>query len=298
MIKAAWFLPRWALKLWWRLREHDSGIPKDVTGSPPQYPFGKVSGLQPELTVISETGETPYVCCGYCAAHMACWTAREGLSQSMFNEAHDIRAYAGRPHDNGSNATELRNGAAETLDITLEAIAVSEIKDRLHAGFAVAISLQYGSLPDYLKVQGGDFGHGVCFYGYRELDDCIGYFDPLWPNGASGAWAKWGDVKRALWGDGNHSTTITKWKVAAKGEDVMFNVAPMTTHRDALVKAGAVLYEDSGLSLRYSAIGDTDKAFGFVGSTNVAHIIINAGNTNYVERDDVLDIYPNDRTFD
>lgn len=295
-MKASWFLPRWLLKIWWRFRERDSGIAPDVFGSQ-SYKYGKVSGLQPALTVISETGETPYVCCGYCSAHMAAWTAREGLSQSMLNEAHDIRSYGGRAHDNGSNASELRNGARESLDITLEAIAVSEIKGRLQSGFAVAASLQYADLPDYLKVQGNDFGHGVCLYGYRESDDCIGYFDPLWANGASGAWAKWADVKRALWGDGNHSTTITRWKSVIESEDVMFNVAPITTHRDAMVRAGAVLYRDSALTDRYSAIGSTDTPLGFVGSTNTAHVVINAGNTNYVAREDVVEIYAHERLF-
>ena len=129
----------------------------------------------------------------------------------MTHEAHDIRAYGGRPHDAGSNASELRNGARTALDVTLEAIAVSEIKGRLQSGFAVEVALQYADLPDYLKVQSNDFGHSVCLYGYRASDDCVGFFDPLWPQGAAGAWAKWPDVKRALWGDGNHNTTISRW---------------------------------------------------------------------------------------
>jgi hypothetical protein len=181
------------------------------------------------------------------------------------------------------------------LDITLEALAVSEIKGRLQAGFAVAASLQYGDLPSYLKVQGGDFGHGVTLYGYRETDDCVGYFDPLWPSGARGAWAKWADVKRALWGDGNHSTTVSRWTFQIS-EDVMFNVAPVTTHRDAVVRNGAILYRDSELTERYSAVGE-DTALGFLGSTNTAHVVVNSGNTNYVLREDVLAIVPAERTF-
>lgn len=284
--------------LWWRAREKKLGISGDVTGSPASYPYGKVSGLYPDLRVISETGETPYVCCGYCSAHMACWTAREGLSTSMFHEAHDIRDEGGRPHNNGSNATELRNGANRALDITLQAVAVDEIKDRLRSGFAVEVALQYADLPPYLKIQSNDFGHSVCLFGYRDADDCVGFFDPLWPNDANGAWAKWADVKRALWSDGNHSTTITKWRADTAAEDVLFNVAPMTTHRDALVRACAILYKDSDLLERHSIVANTDTPFGFVGSTNIAHIIVNAGNTNYVNRDDVLDIFPYDREFD
>ena len=291
-------MPRWALLLWWRLRERETGIDGDVTGSPASYPYGKVSGLYPDLRVISETGENPYVCCGYCSAHMACWTAQEGLSKSMFNEAHAIRDYGGRPHNNGANASELRSGADRALDITLQAIAVDEVKDRLRQGFAVQVNLDYAALPSYLKVQSNDFGHSVCLFGYRDADDCVGFFDPLWPNDAQGAWAKWADVKRALWADGNHSTTITKWKSLTKSEDVLFNVGPVTTHRDALLKACAILYRDSELTERYSVVPNIDSPFGFVGSTNKAHIIVNAGNTNYVNRDDVLDIYAHDRVFE
>ena len=67
-------------------------------------------------------------------------------------------------------------GASEALGIDLEAIATSEIRDQLEAGYAVSASLQYADLPDYLKVQGGDFGHGVCLYGYKASDDLVGYF--------------------------------------------------------------------------------------------------------------------------
>jgi hypothetical protein len=81
-----------------------------------------------------------------------------------------------------------------------------------------------------------------------------------------------------------------------EAEDVMFNVAPITTHRDAIVADGAVLYRDSQLTERYS-ISDGDTPMGFVGSTDIAHIVVNAGNTNYVDRGDVLDIVTNDRSF-
>jgi hypothetical protein len=294
-------IPRWKVRALWRLSERDSGRPEgDIKGSPSSFPYGKVSGLDPDLRVITEVGETPYVCCGYCATHMAAWTAREGLSVSMFNEAHDIRSAAGRSHNSGSNATELRNGASEALGIELEAIATSEIRDQLIDGFAVSASLQYADLPDYLKVQGGDFGHGVCLYGYRADDDLVGYFDPLWPQGAQGAWTRWRDLEPSLWSDGNHSTTITRWATPPEvpvAEDVMFNVAPMTTHRDCIVANCSILYTDSALTTRYSsASGDT--ALGFVGATADAYIVVNAGNTNYVRREDVLDIVANDRVHE
>jgi len=80
-------------------------------------------------------------------------------------------------------------------------------------------------------------------------------------------------------------------------EDVMYNVGPLTTHRDAIVKACSELYSDSSLTLRHSAVG-ADTALGFLGSTAEAHVVVNAGNTNYVRREDVLDIVPNDRTYE
>ena len=80
-------------------------------------------------------------------------------------------------------------------------------------------------------------------------------------------------------------------------DDVMFNVAPITTHRDCVVSDGAVLYSDSGLTKRYSVVtGDTLLAF--AGSVGDAHVVINAGYTNYVRRADVQTIVANDRKFD
>ena len=83
------------------------------------------------------------------------------------HEAHAIRSAGGRSHNNGNNAQELRDGAKEAIGVTLDAIAVEEIPDRLRAGYAVTAGLQYGDLPDYLRVQNGDFGHAVCLYRWR-----------------------------------------------------------------------------------------------------------------------------------
>jgi len=79
-------------------------------------------------------------------------------------------------------------------------------------------------------------------------------------------------------------------------EDVMYNVAPLTTHRDAIVRDGAVLYADAALQRRHSvATGDT--ALGFAGSGGVFHVVVNAGYTNYVRREDVREIVASDREY-
>jgi hypothetical protein len=199
----------------WRWLEKQSG--RDTTGpttkSAPDYNYGKVTGLSPDLLIMTETTESPYVCCGYCTAGMACNVVKPSLSDKMSSTAHPIRSHGGRPHNNGNNASELRTGTKEAHSITLKSIAISEIKERLSDGYAVTVGLQYAELPGYLKVQGGDFGHACCLYGiqHRDDDDRVGFFDPLWPQGARGAWAKWADVKAALWGDGNHSTTTVRY---------------------------------------------------------------------------------------
>lgn len=77
----------------------------------------------------------------------------------------------------------------------------------------------------------------------------------------------------------------------------MFNIAPLTTHRDAVLRAGTVLYRDGGLKRRHSRT-ENGVALGFVGSTGTAHVVVNSGNTNYVRRSDVEQIVANDRSFD
>ena len=214
------WVPRALLRLLWRLNERRTGIASGDTFGSPAYKYGKVGS---SLRVVSETTETPYVCCGYCSAHMASLTVKSGLSDRMQEEAHFIRSAGGRSHNDGNNAQELRDGAKEALGITLSAIAVDEVPDRLRAGYAVTVGLDYGSLPDYLQVQNNDFGHAVCLYRWREDEEYVGFYDPLWPQGADGAWAKWSDVRRAMWSDGNHSTTVKVISSASVWDSALWN---------------------------------------------------------------------------
>lgn len=85
---------------------------------------------------------------------------------------------------------------------------------------------------------------------------------------------------------------------APEGDDPMFNVGPITTHRDAVLKAGTVLFEDSGLKRRHSRVEEATP-LGFAGSKGTtAHVVINAGYTNYVRRSDVSEIVANEREFE
>jgi len=204
---------RWLVELYWRSRERDvDDVRVAETKGPPSYKRGKVAGLTPALEVMTETTESPFVCCGYCSAGMACWTAKQGLGPKMAATAHPIRSQGGRPHDNGSRASELRDGASRAHGVKLRPLAVDEIRDVLRDGFAVVVNLDYADLPDWLRVQGGSFGHSCTLYGIR--DELVGFYDPLWPQGASGAWATWDEIRPALWADGEHSGTTTRWGTA------------------------------------------------------------------------------------
>jgi len=174
----------------------------------PSYRYGKVDGTYPLLTVISERIEKPMVCCGYAAAHMAAFTARTGVSKRLVNEGHEMRTLGGRPHNAGSNASELRTGCKAATNVNLVALAKSSIPDRLAKGFAVVINLSYEKLPPELQVQSNAFGHTALLFGSQR--GMVGYFDPLWDQGSSGAWVPWQRLLPALWGDGAHSTTVTR----------------------------------------------------------------------------------------
>lgn len=79
--------------------------------------------------------------------------------------------------------------------------------------------------------------------------------------------------------------------------DLMFNVGPSSTYRDAVLKAGTILYRDGALTVRQSAVSK-ETPLGFLGSTATAHVVVNAGNTNYVRRADVARIVANERGYE
>ena len=197
------------------------------------------------LTVITETREKPWVCCGYCSAHMACWTAKEGVSKDMFQEAHDIREAAGRPHPAGSKASELKAGALQAIGVTLETISKSGIITSLREGYTVTVSLQYAQLPGYLRNQSNDFGHSSVLHGWRD-GNFIGYYDPLWQQGAAGAWAPWTDIDQSLWDSGHLTTTVIR---GTGGDgDVAINTSGaggLTSGKNAKVLRDTTLYEEA-----------------------------------------------------
>jgi hypothetical protein len=180
--------------------------PSEGAGGPDRYQYGKLPTTI--VSVVSERIESPMVCCGWASAQMAARTARAGVSLDLNNEGHRMRNRAGRPHNAGSNATERRNGLRTVLEVRTDPVPVSAILGRLRGGYAVVTALDYGRLPEHLKVQGGSFGHSTLLFGHRMAGDInmVGYGDPLWHQGDALAWCRWRDVNDALWDEGNLTT--------------------------------------------------------------------------------------------
>jgi hypothetical protein len=250
----------------------------------PQYKYGKVTGLFPDLTVVSERAESPMVCCGYCATHMACITARTGLSTKMENEAHAIRSAGGRAHNAGSRRSEERAGASKALGITLLNIAIADIPDRLAKGFSVVVAVQYARLPDWIKVQANDFGHAVTLFGYDV--GRVGFFDPLWDQGARGAWTPWPSVLNALWENGNHNTTTVRLMTVAGGDYIIYD-DQVTSLKLGDVAPETDFFNDWAMTERRGAIGVNGgrvQIMGYRGSSLAIQINSSQGWTDGISR--------------
>jgi len=255
----------------------------------PDYRYGKVVGLLPDLTVVSERSESPMVCCGYCSAHMAALTARTGLSTLMKNEAHAIRAAGGRPHNHGNSASELRAGALKALGVTLKSVAIADIPERLRTGHAVTAGCQYADLPGWLKVQTNDFGHAVCLFGWKEADDLVGFFDPLWDQGARGAWAPWPQVRNALWPNGNHSTTTAR--LVSMGGDFIVYAAESESRKRGDVAGNTPFYNDWKLTDKRGTIPDAGtraQIYGYRGEALAIEIKTAQGYSDGVGRNTMV----------
>jgi len=237
----------------------------------PEYKFGKVEDTVPDLRVISERSESPMVCCGYCSAHMAASTAKAGLSTDMNKEAHAIRRAGGRAHNAGNTATELREGTAKALGVVLKSVAIIDITQRLKDGFAVTAGIQYARLPSWLKVQQNDFGHAVCLFGYDAPTNRVGMFDPLWQQGARGAWVPWVSMREALWPNGNHSTTTVRM-VAMAGDYVIYDDVVETRKTGAIAK-GTPFFNDWKMTDKRGAIAGDGNRFRIYGYRGDAYAV-------------------------
>lgn len=234
----------------------------------PEYRYGRAPA---DLTVISERAEVPMVCCGPCSAHMAASTSKPGLTRRMQVESHQIRAKGGRPHNYGSRPSELIEGTRSAVGVTLMGVAIYDIPTRLRDGFAVVAGVQYARLPGWLKIQNNDFRHSVCLYGWDENNDRAGFFDPLWQQGARGAWVPWGMVRNGLLPNGYHMST-TQRVVQVAGDYVVYDTQ-VQSKKTGKVAASAPMYNDWRLTQKRGAISSNGTTAQIMGYRSTAYAI-------------------------
>jgi hypothetical protein len=154
----------------------------------------------------------------------------------------------------------------------------------LQGGYAIVVSIQYGKLPGWIKVQQNDFGHSACLFGW--LNGRVGYFDPLWSQGARGAWAPWADIKAALWPDGDHSTTVTKRSTPVEdnmGGDFLIDITSATTRKHGFVAPGTAFFNDWELKEKRGTIGPngaTSPIYGQRAASYAVHLHTGQGQSD------------------
>ena len=143
-----------------------------------------------------------------------------------------------------------------------------------------------------------DGGHAICVLPERHSDGRQLQADPLC---TGPEWVELDDLR--TWAE-RYDPDVNYARSAAHagpimGDDMTYNIAPTTTHRDVVMKPNSVIYSDSGLETRVSHTDEcAEQRFGFSGSGSLFHAIVNAGNVQYVRREDVLEIVTFDRVFE
>lgn len=261
---------------------------------------------------------TSFADCTATVGAMAADVASQGLV--LVNHA-DVRRNTNEPRPDPASpgltlqqvADSVRRISGESL-LSREPIRDSwdELVGALVAGAWAMVAAWRGVLVDNGYGGSSPFRAGHAYlYGYDQNEMAFVLADPLVPRwmrvaprivarGAREYLVRYGAGAQA--GDAYYSLTPDVYESAPpevpESEDVMFNVAPATTHRDVILRPETVLYEDSALTERYSHSGPKRKAFGFWGSGGTFHVIVNGGQANYVRREDVLDVVENDRTHE
>jgi hypothetical protein len=191
-------------------------------------------------------------------------------------------------------------------------------RTRLSSGAGMVWQGLYARLPKHLQrwdtrfaAKGVNSGPAAYADDYRA-DGTVLWMDPLARSQpGQERWAgerwDWADIARACFGP-SYTMVLQEGVFApakppapepdptVEGMDVMFNVGPITTHRDAVLAPGAVIWKDSKMTRRYSRV-DKPTRLGFIGSTAAAHVVADGDFVCYVSRAQVSSIEINDRTY-
>lgn len=269
---------------------------------------------------VTETDEPgPWTDCTWAAGLDLAQKATNGETPATRDEREALRRASGDA-TGGSSIDDLSRGTMARYGWPCPRFdgTEAELKAALASGSGALVQGLYSRLPAHhqrwdrkFAGKGQKSGHAAYVQDYRESDDTVLWFDPLARGSDAHPWQgerlPWVALMRFLFGltftvvmaEGQHAPApppAPEPDPTLEGEDEMFNIAPATTHRDVVLKPGTVLYRDSKLTRRHSRV-DKETPLGFAGSGKAFHAVINAGNTNYVRRDDVVRIVANERTY-
>jgi hypothetical protein len=193
---------------------------------------------------VSEREPGPWICCAPCAAAMVAGWA--GAAAPTLATAHVIRTAAGYPHAGGCDPTRIRRALESrfgigTVTARRERAAVDQL---LGDGYAIAVPLDYGLLPDELRRWSPQFtgGHMATLAG-RHTTGAWGWHDPLAPDGFGGEWAAPSSIIRAMWSSGAFAAG------RQQSMAIYVNTTLRTGHTIRL-PAGTPLYNDPGATDR------------------------------------------------
>jgi hypothetical protein len=158
--------------------------------------------IVPGLVFVSERESGPWIDCATSSGAMLAHYADPAVPATLAT-AHAIRAAVPLPHSGGLTPSQLARGLAREfphLAPTGKRAERADVPDLLRAGYAVAVPLTYGELPERLRRWQPRFtgGHSVTLAGVNTAGR-FGWFDPLGTAGWSGEWVTWADVERAIW---------------------------------------------------------------------------------------------------
>lgn len=167
----------------------------------------------------------------------------------------------------GTFSTLARGAAATARYLSVNA----------HGYPAIIAALRAGASHDVILTAIAKSDWAASHYGYPRTNHLIGYYN-------------------FVHGCDHPLVGATPVPVVPEG-DQMYRVVRCTTHTDAIVRKGAVMYEDSALTEPHSHPLEVDTALAHSGTGAKFEAVIDAGETVYVHTADVVRTVEHDREF-
>ena len=148
-----------------------------------------MAGPVPGLAVTSEREPGSWIDCVPCSGVVV--AENGGLEKSpALDDAHRIRSGAGLPHSGGMTTGDLVDGVRAAYGVGLTRVPRNKeaIRDKLGAGWALAVFHVYGELPSHYRRWDTGFSGNHCATIAGRNGQQAGWYDPLATQGYAGEW--------------------------------------------------------------------------------------------------------------